>query len=184
MTNRRILWGGLLVVVLLFGAAVFVSPYWVLRDMRAAVQSRDAARLSEHVDFPSLRDDLKSQLTLKMMHAAGQTGEGHAASGLASALVLGLVDRAVDAMVSPAGIQMMFEREQVRIKPGSGEPPTGSSAPSDEEQRPRRDFKLSYDSWNQVRIHDADGSPGAFILRRHGLFNWKLAAMILPVDQP
>ncbi|MET0517576.1 MAG: DUF2939 domain-containing protein, partial [Burkholderiaceae bacterium] len=46
--------------------SVYASPYWALHQMRAAAAAHDAAALAGQVDFPALRDSLKSGLRLRL----------------------------------------------------------------------------------------------------------------------
>ncbi len=178
--RKRIIVGSIAMIAALFAAALFASPYWTVYAMRKAVREHDAARLSEHVDFPALRGDLKSKLTSRVMQEAGREGRGSAMTGLASVLLLGMVDRVVDAMVSPAGVQMLLERGEVDIE--SGLKNSGGDAGVTHAPREARQFGLSYDSWGQVRIRPEDDGSTAFILRRHGLFDWKLSAVEFRMD--
>ena len=51
----------------------FGSPWWTLREMRAAADAHDAARLSYYIDYPALRADLKGELNQAKCHTPGVT---------------------------------------------------------------------------------------------------------------
>ena len=55
-------WLTLIVVVLLVVAGwIAAGPYLTINAIRSAVQEQDAAKLSQHIDFPALRTSLKQQ---------------------------------------------------------------------------------------------------------------------------
>jgi hypothetical protein len=57
-------WGAVAAVVILFGAAYLGSPFWAARQFRNAALSADVDRLDAAVDFPAVRESLKSQLSV------------------------------------------------------------------------------------------------------------------------
>lgn len=50
-----------------FGPANFASPYWTLRQLRAAATTGDPDAIEKHVDFPSLRESLKAEFQAKIV---------------------------------------------------------------------------------------------------------------------
>lgn len=165
-------WLWLAVAAGLLAAATWASPYLRVHQLREAVAARDAARVADFVDFPALRANVKAQVL------AG-VGAGELASqardnpfaAFGKSLALAVIDPMVDALVSPAGVVAMLDAGEVRIR---------------RQDRPARSdgdkvrYDLAYRSWDRVAIARADGKGGAFILHRHGLWGWKLAAIELP----
>src|ERR1041385_3151664 len=86
------------VIALLAYAA---SPYVSFSRFMRAVQGRDAAAISSHVDFPAVRASLKRQLVTRF---ARET------SGHKRWINLGptLIDAIIDAYVTPEGIAMIL----------------------------------------------------------------------------
>jgi hypothetical protein len=146
----------------------FAAPWWTLREIRAAATARDAAALAEHVDFPALRESLKSELAAAMVAEAATQQDGPAALG--AALGLAMIDPLVDGLVSPAGLRMMFAAER----------PTKDAAPvagfGDTE-----DVAIARDGFSTFRVarRDAPEAGAALVFRRHG-YAWKLAGVELP----
>jgi hypothetical protein len=103
--------GRLIVVigVLLMGYVVG-APYWTVHQMRSAAKDRDGEALSEHIDFPSVRQSLKEQVNAMMMKEMSTKAElkenPFAALGMAFASTL--VDKTVDTFVTPAGITQLM----------------------------------------------------------------------------
>lgn len=81
------------VSLLVYGASPYVS-FW---RFRAAVQSRNAAAISSHVDFPAVRASLKRQLVARF---AKRTNSQKRWSNLGPTLI----DAIIDAYVTPQGI--------------------------------------------------------------------------------
>ena len=89
------------VVLLVYGA----SPYVSFSRFTRAVQARDAAAISSHVDFPALRASLKKQLVERF---ARET------TGHKRWINLGptLIDAIIDAYVTPDGIAALLSNPE------------------------------------------------------------------------
>lgn len=58
---------GLSIAALIFGILYLGSPYWNVFQLRKAVQRNDAIFVSDHVDFPQLRESLKATITAQVV---------------------------------------------------------------------------------------------------------------------
>ena len=90
-----------LVSLLVYGASPYVS-FW---RFRAAVQSRNAAAISSHVDFPAVRASLKRQLVARF---AKRTNSQKRWSNLGPTLI----DAIIDAYVTPQGIAELLSNPE------------------------------------------------------------------------
>jgi archaellin len=54
---------GIAILIAAVIAYVAVGPFITLRQIKSALQSQDTERLSENIDFPTLRQNLKEQLS-------------------------------------------------------------------------------------------------------------------------
>jgi uncharacterized membrane protein YvbJ len=63
----------------------FESPAWTLKGMKDAAQSHDADALNAYIDYPALRESLKSELMARMMVEARKDRSGSARSEWLSA---------------------------------------------------------------------------------------------------
>ena len=52
------------IVGALFAIYVAAAPYITVYQMKSAAESRDGEALSEHIEFPSVRQSLKDQMIL------------------------------------------------------------------------------------------------------------------------
>lgn len=169
---------GLLVGVLLVAAA---SPYWVVSQMRSAAQAQDAAALSAFVNFPLLKDDLKSDLVSMMTAQAGYSGGVPSLSAMESAFALALVGPLVDALITPASVALMFQGEAPSLSGGDVDQPA-----SDRGEMPSSDVTVQtgYTGLNTFDVtvtspHVPD-APLRLTLARSGLFAWQLVALDIP----
>lgn len=159
--------------------ATYASPWWQLSRMHAAVEARDTAALSQHVDFPRLRDSVKLQV-MRRLDAGGALAESrkNPFAAFGRTMAMAVIDPVVDAAVSPAGVAAMLDAGDIRVQPGrDGPPPSASDAP-----REKPNYDLSYRSWDRVVVERADGGGVRFVLDRSGLWDWKLVGVELPED--
>lgn len=164
----------------LFAFYVVAAPYITVHQMKSAAENHDGEALSEHIEFPSVRQSLKDQMNAmfakKMAEDEGMKGNPFAALGAAFAGVM--VDQVVDAYVTPAGITQLMAGE--KPKPGTDQASDGSGSSN---SKPLANASMSYESLDKfvVRVKGDDGEEGKFILRRRGL-GWKLTDIIFPLE--
>ncbi len=163
------------VIVLLLGWYV-ASPYIALHQMRAAAENRDAEALSEHIDFPALKEDLKASFSAKMMAEAAKAPSDEPFAAAGSALAMAMIGPMIDAMVTPQAVAMMMKGE----KPS----PANMAEQSSEPQR-EPNVSASYKGLNTfaVTVSEPEDQTSSFklIFKRHGFFNWKLTSAELPM---
>jgi len=157
-----------LIVIVCGGLWYFESPAWTLKGMRDAAQSRDADALDAYIDFPALRESLKTDLMARMMTEARKDKSGFGPLGMAfGSAVLGPM---VDGLVSPAGIRaaLIANRQET-----TGAVSSALHVP----KQPvivRRNFSEF--------VVTTKGQPDSgLVFRRHGL-SWKLSGVELPPD--
>ena len=170
MNRTRILTAGAAGALLVVAATSFASPWWTLNRLRAAVERHDAEGVSAQVDFPALRDSVKSQLLGSIARDAGT----NAFAAIGQAFARAVADPLVDAIVSPAGVAAMVEHGRVAIGKPTREAQTPDAAPP----RDKPHYALHYRGWSHFAVTAEDG--GSFVFRRDGLWSWKLAGIELP----
>lgn len=175
---KKILTLAVLVVTALV-AFIAAGPFITLHQIKAGVEQRDAAKLSEHIDFPALRLNLKSQFTAKIMKKAPSPFQDTPIASWVMDLGSKLVDSMVDTYVTPSGLASMMEGRQPKLLPLGGDAP-----PKPGEQKPPllKDARRGFDSPNEfsVRVDANNGGEIRFVLSRVGLV-WKLSNIVLPV---
>ena len=139
------------------------GAYWTVGELRDALARQDAAKLDQHVDFPALRADLKTQLR-ELLVSRSQVARrddrlGELAVGIATVMVGGMVER----FVTPQGLAGL----------SSGD---GSRKPFAEARR----VWEAHDRF-VVYVPASNGQEAAFVLARDAL-RWRLVAVRLPVQ--
>jgi hypothetical protein len=77
--------------------------------MREAAQARNAEKLSSYVDYPKVRESVKSQLKAAMA-AKMMEGSGNGFEALGMAIGMQMMDPMIDTMISPEGLQAGFAK--------------------------------------------------------------------------
>lgn len=178
--NRKTLIIGGAVCAAALAAAYLGSPFLAIHGLRDAAASGNRDRLERAVDFPSVRESLKSQLqTMMMAHLqADPEMQANPFSGLAVMMIPTVVNNAVDVYVTPDSLASLV-RGQKPAEPGSE--PVAPSRASEE-----TDVKATYRyvDLNTFRTEITDGvdDPIGMVMHREGLFSWKLKRIELPAD--
>jgi hypothetical protein len=109
---RRLIAPLALVLAIAFGVLAFFAPHLTVRSMRLAAEAGDAQALSQHVDFPALRESVKQQLSKELgaqiAGFAGSSELGRFGAQIAGVLGNNALDQAVDAMVRPETLSALF----------------------------------------------------------------------------
>lgn len=174
--NKKTVAGVLVVAAL--GAIAYFSPYLTLHQMKTAVANRDADGLSRHVDFPALRENMKAQMLAAMSdHDTKKDSNPFAAMG--QAIAAALVGPMVDAITTPAAVMAIMKTPVQRVDTG-----TAGTDADNVQEKPKLDYAMSYRSWDTVavQLEQHGASHGSMILRRHGLWTWKVTSMELPAE--
>ncbi len=169
----------LLVALLGYLAA---GPYLAIRGIQGSLQERDLGRLERHVDFETLRGNLRGQVEGRLAKAAEGIGGG-AFAGAAREFVGQISGHAVDAMVSPTGIAVLLEgRALSRRVTGSADPGASSSDPgAPAAYQPLAQAETRFESPTRfvATTTSAEGKPVHFVFELQGL-RWRLTDIRLP----
>lgn len=177
---KRTRWAGILLLLLVVAAAAawyFASPWYTLRQMKAAAQAGDSETFATYVDFPALREDLKAEMRAKMVAAIGKDRSGLGALG--TAIGTAMIGPAVDAAVSPAGLRAAFT---ATAGDGKLEPEPDRANPQGAVRVPNRPV-LHRRGFSQFLLASREEPGVGLVFTRHGL-GWKLSGVDLPPDRP
>lgn len=163
----------------------YATPYLAVRAMKAAADRGDAQALSAYVDYPSVRESLKSGLKARMAGAIVRESADNPLAAFGKMLARSLVDRMVDAMVTPQGLAGLMRakepspRAEAPPQPG---PPSGKGG-KEKTENDGTAVSHGYTGWNRFEIvaarKDEPARKVTMVLRREGFANWKLAAIEL-----
>lgn len=167
-----------LLVVAIVGYAA-AGPYITLHQIKSGIEERDAEKLSEHIDFPSLRANLKEQLNALITKEASSELRGNPFAAVAMGIASKLVEGIVDAFVTPSGLASLMEGKRPQQSDGG----SGHSAGSGTHKRePFKNARYTYDSLSKFSawVEDDNGKPIRFVFTRNGL-SWQLTNIVLPL---
>ena len=166
-------------IVIIAAGYVLAAPYLTVYQMKIAAENLDGEALSEHVDFPALRQNLKDQLNAHLgVELAQEAMDENPFTALGAVFGGMLVGKMIDVYVTPAGIIELMKGESLD---------TESTHDSVEEQiqpEPFANVSMSYESFSKFSITIRQNTELAeevkFNLRRKGM-GWKLTEILLPL---
>ena len=168
MKRTRVLAAGAAGALLIVAATSFASPWWTLQRMQSAVAHRDADAVSAQVDFPALRESVKSQILASMKGDPATADGTNPVAALGTSFAMAVVNPLVDLIASPRGVALMLEQGRIALAKQAPHASDANVAP----ERPR--YAVNYRSWDRFAVKTEDGN---FIFHRAGLWNWKLAGI-------
>ena len=168
----------LVVVLVLLLAYTAAGPFLAIRGIHAAIENRDPNKLERYVDYPTLRANMRAKVAKRLLASATAPSGRVVGDDLGRTLIGTISDKAVDAMVSPAGIAVLLEgralaQRMIGKGPGIGE--------KDDAANPLLDAKKRFESPSRftATVDSADGRPVVFVFERNWL-SWKLSDIRLP----
>lgn len=106
--NKKIVGALVAIFVLIIGGYYYASPYLVLNSIKGAAQAGDSEKVSAYIDYPSVRQSFKDQMNAYMVKGmASKETDGWEALGAMIATTM--VDKIVDAAVTPEGMTLMLQ---------------------------------------------------------------------------
>lgn len=169
-------------LVLLLAGYLAAGPFLAIRGIQASLQERDLGRLERHVDFETLRGNLRGQVEARLAKAAEGIGGGMLA-GAAREFVGQVSSHAVDAMVSPTGIAVLLEgRSLSRRMTGDADAAAPASDPGQPgAYQPLSHARTRFESPTRftATTDSTDGKPVVFVFELQGL-RWRLTDIRLP----
>ena len=173
-------WGALA----LLGIAILwlaFSPYWTLSVLKSAIEDRDAEAINVHIDYPSLRDSLKSGLRVNMeaelarqKALTGNTpGAPELFGGNMSEMAMAFGNGMIDKLVRPESVENLVERAKSQSQPAE---PTGSS--KSEDAAAEGDYSVDRTGLTSFEI--SDGKNNAALLFNLDEFTWKITGVRMP----
>lgn len=164
---------------------IWFAPHLTVHAMRKAAERGDAEALSSHVDFPALRESVRVQLAARV---SDRLGGNSAWSRLGADFATTLASPAIDAMVSPEALAMIFAGRDMRdryTEPADAASPAARATDSRGGiDTGRWRLSMGYDDLSTFSVSVAnDGmgpAPSRLEFKRHKLLWWKLSGIELP----
>ena len=152
-------------------AGLYATPFLALHQMRAAARAHDAQALAAFVDFPAVRESLKLGLRAKLVGA-----DATPANVMGAAVAGALLGPMVDALITAESLGRVLQ----------GQPPTKAVQPvgaAPAQVDTQVETQMGYESPNRfvfaIKPTGSTDDPVELVLRREGLWRWKLSALRL-----
>lgn len=181
MLRKPGFWLALVLGLLVALAALWAAGPWLaMRGIERALAERSPAQLERHIDFPTLRVNLKAQLADRIIRAAGPQAQANRFGALALLAGSKLAGAGVDTVVTPAGLTSLLHGQGL-LRRASGHTETADtwSGPARPKPFAQVDWRYqSLDRFSATRT-DAQGHATVFVFARQGL-RWRLVDITLP----
>lgn len=186
--NNRILVGaGIGVIVAFLVASYFASPIIALHGLTTAAKAGDRAKLERAVDFPAVRDSLKAQVKAAMARSVNEDPKlrDNPFAALGQMLLVGVIDKAVDAYATPDAIANMVATNKAPQRISTDDAPPPPVERPKPKAKSTTEAHYAYQGLNHFHAtyRDKTDRPGdelGLVMERRGLFTWKLVKIELP----
>lgn len=177
--SRKLIWGFIAILVVI-GGYFYASPYLVLNSIKNAAQAGDSEKVSAYIDYPSVRQSFKDQVNAYVVKDMASK-ETNGWEALGAMMASAMVDKMVDALVTPEGMTMILKGKDFKE---SLEPIEQQSKPEVEETGKKAEFSTRYLSFNifEAKLKNTENEEELkIILERNGL-SWKVKKFVLPLN--
>jgi hypothetical protein len=165
--------------VFLLVAVYLASPLLGYYRMQSAARGGDQDALEATIDFPAVRENLKSQLNAGFaahMQSDAKLKDNPFA-GLGMMLATAVIGKLVDSYLTPEAISMMV----LKAKAPDPSKPAGAL---ERARETKIDTHYSYINLDRFRVTAVDpknsDKPLSFVMERRGFMTWKLIRIELP----
>jgi hypothetical protein len=207
-TSKSVVIALLVVIVVAVLGVIYASPYIALDRLKRAADARDAQTVNQYVDFPLLRESLKDQVGQLLTRRIDIQKSGNPLAIIGAMIGAALIGPLVDSYATPDGVAAILNGIPPRGDPGEkppvpseasgavvaapgtaqtpppapapAQPPSVAASPS--APKPPSQTTAGYRGFNTFAVNYQHGTGDArysAILRRYGLFSWKLVAVEL-----
>lgn len=200
-TSKSVVIALIVVVVVAVLGSIYASPYIALDRLKRAADARDAQTVNQYVDFPLLRESLKDQVGQLLTRRIDIQKSGNPLAMIGAMIGAALIGPLVDSYATPDGVAALLNGIPPRGDPGekppvpseansaNGAAPGAAPAPqpaptaaAPSAPKPPPQTTAGYRSFDTFAVnyqHGAGDARYSAILRRYGLFSWKLVAVEL-----
>ena len=164
-----------------------VSPYLVVSQCKHSIEKLDADAAINCVDFPPLRESIKSELSAHVLSEMQNDPEmkSNPFASIGMALIVPMMSAMVDGYVTPSGIKTAFKvakSKEAGMPEESSEQEEVVAQRSEDLGRSLKDSSIGYDgSLDKFKVSakSEDGQDVGLIFNRNGFSDWKLTAIEL-----
>jgi hypothetical protein len=172
---KKIVLAGVAASVLAAGGWYWLSPGLAMKGLKDAALAGDKEELRDRVDFPAIRESMKSQMRAMMLaEMAKEKDNPFAAMGMAFAGAI--IDPMIDGMISPDGIKVMVE---------SGKMKNPDKSAAEQTKGEETDWAIERRGFDRFTAHpkakEGEKVP-TLVFQRDG-FSWDLVDIEMPVSE-
>jgi Protein of unknown function (DUF2939) len=153
----------------------YFTPYLTVRAMKSAVEAKDSSKLSDYIDFPAVKENLKVSLNAKFATKFTKEKDAKPYGAFGTLLAAKLITPMIDALVTPESLAMMMKGEKSQSTKGIDQ-----KKPSDSDA----DITMFYENFDRfvvsVKNKGANEETLGMVFNRDGMFSWKLSSLLLP----
>jgi hypothetical protein len=176
MRRKSLLVIGALTLLMVAGGWYWASPLYSMGQLKDAAVSGDAEELEERIDFPKVRESVKSQMRAAMAQELTRPEmKDNPFGALGAMMAMGMVDGLVEGMVTPEGMAAMIEQGKMRRPDKMAK----AGAASENEPVEWNIERGGLDSFTATPVGTAGETAPSITFERHGL-GWKLADIKIP----
>lgn len=176
--NKKIIGAVVAFVIVVICGYFYGSPYLVLNSIKDAAKAGDSEKLSAYIDYPSVRQSVKDQMNAMMVkEVASKDTNGWEALG--AMMASAMVDKMVDAIVTPEGMTLMLQGKDMRK--------SLTKSFDDQTHQDTDDSKVDYQtrylSMNMFEVsfkQKETDKQVKVIMERDGL-SWKVKKIVFPL---
>jgi Protein of unknown function (DUF2939) len=148
----------------------YFTPHLAAKEMKSAAEAKDVAKLASYVDFPALKENLKSSFNAKIASGITKDKSANPVGALGSAMAGAFVNPMVDALVTPENLAKLMS---------ASKPQTTKTDEQTKSSDSDTDVSTSYESFNRfvvkVKKKGSKEEPVGLVFNLDGLFSWKLS---------
>lgn len=177
--NLKMAVGALALVLAGTAAYWYFSPNLTMLAMQRAAERKDAQAFNAHVDYPRLRESIKTQMNEVMDAQLGGSSAGNDPfAAMGAALARALVEPLINMMVSPEF--MMYAMKNGDLEPPTGDKPAAATKPDSE----KVEWDIRREGVDRVMASPIQNSApqdqqASVVFERSGFATWKLVDLRL-----
>lgn len=161
-------------------AYIAAGPFITIHNIKAGVEKQDSDKLSENIDFPALRSNLKEQFNALVMKNAASELQNNPFAALAMGFASQIVENMVNSFVTPSGLRSLMEGKKPKQVQGNEKLSQESNV---QQPEPFKNARYTFDNLSKFSawVKDDKGIEMRFVFQRDGL-SWKLSNIIIPLS--
>ncbi|MBY0499319.1 MAG: DUF2939 domain-containing protein [Nitrosomonas sp.] len=159
------------VLILLACGYIAAGPHIAVHNIKTGFINKDSVKLSENIDFQSLRQNLKDQINASMLSMAAEQSQDNPFGSLATGIATMMTDKIIDSFISPGGMAAFM----------TGKKLDDENSQATDYDNIFKNSRYTYDSLDHFSlwIKNDEGLETRIVLKRDAL-DWKLVNIVTP----